>query len=288
MAVYNPSVAGSMKGSVLTLAHRQQWLGFEGAPKTQLLSFHTPLSAGKAGIGMVLSRQRLGISSQVSAGLSYAYAIQLKEKTSLRVGLQALVNQYKLDLTSNAVVIESSGDPTINQGDFLDNTTANIGVGFLLNIEERFLIGCSVPRMLPASLLIDLQDKTLLTNRPHYYISLSGKWKLYGDNAINQAFLIKMLPGQLSNIDAQTSLFLGETVTAGLNIRLSSEMTLESAALFCAYTVNKELDFGLAYDIGLSKLRSQHAGSVELMVNYLFKKKEKTVVRGTAPRPRYF
>ena len=123
MHLYNPSAAGNKEGPVFTGIHRQQWLGFQGAPKTQLMSFHMPLADHKAGVGMVLSRQRIGISSQFTAALSYSYMIKLKEKTSLRIGVQTLFDQFKLDVTGADVVIESSGDQAITQGDFLKKIT---------------------------------------------------------------------------------------------------------------------------------------------------------------------
>lgn len=284
MHFYNPSAAGNREGPVFTGIHRQQWLGFQGAPRTQLMSFHMPLADQKAGAGMVLSRQRVGISSQFTAALSYSYSIKLTEKTSLRMGIHTLLDQFKLDVTGANVVIESSGDQVITQGDFLKNATVNVGAGLLLNIEEQFLIGLSVPKMLPATLLVDEQSNALMTSRPHLYLSLLGKWKLYGENELRQAFLIKVLPDQLASIESQSSIAWKRVITAGVNLRFSSEGALESADLFGYYSINEELDLGLSYDVGVSKFRSQHAGSVELMVNYQFQKKSELGVKEVVPR----
>ena len=58
----NPGYAGYHEHGCLTAIYRNQWLGFEGAPETQVLSFHTPLGGKRIGLGFALSRETIGIS----------------------------------------------------------------------------------------------------------------------------------------------------------------------------------------------------------------------------------
>ena len=59
----NPAYAGYHEHPCATAIVREQWLGFEGAPKTQSLSFHGPLSSQRIGIGFNLQRRSIGVSS---------------------------------------------------------------------------------------------------------------------------------------------------------------------------------------------------------------------------------
>lgn len=44
----NPAYAGSRDVMEVSLSHRSQWVGFEGAPQTQVLSVHAPLTKRKS------------------------------------------------------------------------------------------------------------------------------------------------------------------------------------------------------------------------------------------------
>ena len=50
----NPAYAGSRDALAANLTHRQQWVGFEGAPVTQILSVHAPVNRRKGGLGQML------------------------------------------------------------------------------------------------------------------------------------------------------------------------------------------------------------------------------------------
>ncbi|HMV24589.1 MAG TPA: PorP/SprF family type IX secretion system membrane protein, partial [Saprospiraceae bacterium] len=51
---YNPAYAGSQDHMSISLIHRSQWIGLQGAPTTQTFTIHTPLRNDKVGIGFNL------------------------------------------------------------------------------------------------------------------------------------------------------------------------------------------------------------------------------------------
>jgi type IX secretion system PorP/SprF family membrane protein len=59
----NPAYAGYHDHVCASAIVREQWVGFEGAPRTQSLSIHGPLASQRIGIGMNLQRRTLGVSS---------------------------------------------------------------------------------------------------------------------------------------------------------------------------------------------------------------------------------
>ena len=48
----NPAYAGSRGHGVITAIGRAQWVGFDGAPETQNLSYDTPLGYSGLGLGV--------------------------------------------------------------------------------------------------------------------------------------------------------------------------------------------------------------------------------------------
>ena len=58
----NPGYAGARNATSLLAIYRNQWLGFEGAPETKLVSFNTPLLNNRIGLGVTISNHTQGIT----------------------------------------------------------------------------------------------------------------------------------------------------------------------------------------------------------------------------------
>ncbi|PRY87570.1 PorP/SprF family type IX secretion system membrane protein [Mongoliibacter ruber] len=119
---YNPALTG-YEGSSFRGFVRDQWAGFEGAPKTyfasaefDLADFNSapdPMSAGKNAVGFNLMHDRYGAFVDTELMLSYASRIQIGEKTHIRLGAGVNYNTVRLD--GSNMTTEQSNDPTISQ-----------------------------------------------------------------------------------------------------------------------------------------------------------------------------
>lgn len=57
----NPAYAGTKKALSAGVFLRSQWMGIEGAPKTENVFVHTPISHGDFGVGMNVMRDQLAM-----------------------------------------------------------------------------------------------------------------------------------------------------------------------------------------------------------------------------------
>ena len=57
---FNPAYAGSRGTTSIYLSQRKQWVGLEGAPSTNSLSYHSPLGSSNVGIGLSLLNDAIG------------------------------------------------------------------------------------------------------------------------------------------------------------------------------------------------------------------------------------
>ena len=55
----NPSYAGSREYMVINFTNRNQWIGIDGAPKTQTITTHTGLSETKLGVGLSIVNDKI-------------------------------------------------------------------------------------------------------------------------------------------------------------------------------------------------------------------------------------
>ena len=58
----NPAYAGSQEAIQVTGTVRDQWTGLKGAPKTQVLSVHSPLKTEAIGLGLTVLNDQLGVT----------------------------------------------------------------------------------------------------------------------------------------------------------------------------------------------------------------------------------
>ena len=68
----NPAYAGSRDALTANLTYRQQWVGFEGAPTTQILSVHSPVNGKHIGLGLMVYNDRIGVSRETGVMTNYA------------------------------------------------------------------------------------------------------------------------------------------------------------------------------------------------------------------------
>ena len=60
----NPAYAGSQEALNVGLYARNQWIGFEGAPKTFTFTLHTPMRDKRVGLGMIVLNDKIGSRSE--------------------------------------------------------------------------------------------------------------------------------------------------------------------------------------------------------------------------------
>ena len=139
--LYNPAEAATEYTTVFA-NHRQQWTSIEGAPMLSTLFFTTLLDDSRAGIGAKLSSYSRGLLTTTDISLSYAYGIQLNEKSMLFFGLSGGVISSSIDLTK----VSDPNDPAI--ANYLANNiqpTANFGM--LFRSQSGLNLGVSLPQL---------------------------------------------------------------------------------------------------------------------------------------------
>ena len=91
-AVINPAFSGNDEALSITLSGKKKWIGFDGAPESQVLAIHTPLNSERIGLGLQLHRVGYGIQQDLSFIGSYAYRIKFKRGT-LSLGISFNLSQ---------------------------------------------------------------------------------------------------------------------------------------------------------------------------------------------------
>jgi type IX secretion system PorP/SprF family membrane protein len=287
--VYNPAVAGSSGYLEAALLHRSQWMGMDDAPSTQSLSAHTPLGKHNAGVGFSLVADRLGAGGCTDVQASYAYHVPLGKGFRFSVGIQGGVTHWRGDWSE--LRLENTADVVFREN--LNRWAPNAGLGVFLH-SDRFFAGFGCPRLFEQDLLSTSGASSgYARTYRHYYMTLGGRFDFgVSGIALRPLALLKttsrsaqnlpagdLMIGAPTEIDLGFSLLFDDTFGVGASYRraLQGNASHDSVDLTFAWMLNNGMRFGAAYDIGVSALRTQHNGSLEVMVGYAFDVKAKNV-----------
>jgi len=142
--VINPAYAGNRGVASITGLHRSQWVGLDGAPRTQSLSIHSPIAESKVGLGLSIVNDALGPQLETYIGVDFSYTIETSDFGRLSFGLKGGGHFLDVDFTQLNLL-----DPSdINFAQNIDNKFSPvIGVGLYYHT-ENFYAGLSVPNLI--------------------------------------------------------------------------------------------------------------------------------------------
>ena len=283
---FNPGYAGYHGHACATAIYRSQWLGFDGAPETQMLSFQAPINDQRIGLGFNLNRMALGVSSQVTLDGIYAYRIPMGSGT-FSIGAQASVRNMQIDYADPA--LQAVQDLTIDPGVDLGTdrkVVANFGLGGYYS-NDAFYVGISVPRMMNAD--IDFEENNLFISREvrHYYLMTGYVIQANYSVDIVPQVMLRYVESAPVNIDVSGSVILKEDYTFGITYRTGGAENDfgDSIDLMASARVAKGLLLGVSYDFTMSELRHYTTGSLELVLRYCFRESDRQT---EFENPRYF
>ena len=274
--MYNPAVAGAYPELHATLLHRNQWVGLEGAPETQALSFNTPLKNKKMGLGLEIVNDKIGPRSMQNLAATYAYRLKLgrgKLAFGLSAGMQSFNYDWnKIDYKEQEDVIPVTGLKTFIRPTF--------DFGIYYNT-RTFYIGAAIDRINQAQFnLLSISGVDSVESTAQASSSLNftaGKAFVLNENLVLKTSTLVRIANVSGNLDLNASLLIKNKVLFGFSLR---ENTL---VLLSELNISKNLRMGVAYDIDRSDLTQSTSGSFEIFVGYdvgLFKSK--------VISPRYF
>lgn len=107
----NPAYAGQHDALNVAFSTRHQWIGMEGAPRTQNFTMHSPLSFRNMSAGIHVQHDVIGARQVSSAAATYAYQVKLNTRSSLSFGLQGGLINYYID--PNKLSYGNPGDPAV-------------------------------------------------------------------------------------------------------------------------------------------------------------------------------
>jgi len=269
--VLNPAYAGAEDALSVTMVHRNQWTGVQGAPKTTTLSGHTLFKNEHTGLGVNLFVDKINIHSDVSFDGIYSYRIKTGAHSYISLGLSAGINYHKSDYNALLANIYDPNDPSIR---FEEMSTSffQFGTGVYFK-NPKVEIGLSAPILYTSNANRNGENPELPSTVPHYFISGKYKIKASPSLVLSPGFLIKSRKDWPLSYDINIEALLKQVFMVALSYR-----SFETLSTIVQMKILPQMKFGYSYDIPLSTIQRRNFNSHEIMLNYIFRYKDYNVI----------
>jgi type IX secretion system PorP/SprF family membrane protein len=240
--IINPSYAGINNNMQANVGYRMQWMGLDASPKTLYLNGAVSIVDNRAGAGVSLTQDRIGNTTITEFNGAFAYKLKLQNDMVFSFGMQGGVLGFRTD--NGALNIRDANDDA-----FPDGTTrtsnVNIGTGVTL-MSEKFIVGLSVPRLLPSKVNSGGQQFELYNQ--HFYLFGSYVHNINERLRFKPSILLRGVKGAPLSTDVALNLNINLVHQAGIFVR-----NLNSFGVLLQTTLAEKFRLGYVFELPTKK-----------------------------------
>ena len=221
--------------------HRSQWVGLDGAPVTQTLNFHTPVS-NRVGLGLSIVNDEIGNGTNQDTyfDAAFSYSIPTSETGKLSFGLKAGGHFLNVDFTKLRNYGAESNLPNIDH-----KFSPNFGAGVYYHTQQ-FYAGLSVPNFLQTEHFDNSGNNSssfLAEERMNFYFITGYVFDLNPNLKFKPAALVKAVKGAPLQLDASANFLINDKFSLGAAYRWDA-----AVSLLAGFQISDQFMLGLAYD----------------------------------------
>ncbi len=268
---FNPAsveIANTLNASIVA---RQQWVGFENAPSTQILNASTYIQDIYGGVGINILNDNIGYENILLARAFYAFPIQTGVLSTVTLGLGAGIINRTLDGTQLTYIDPEDPLAFYGKENFL-NPDFNFGVEY---VDPNLTAGFAITHLHYKS------HKEATSEYPpmHYY--LYGKYRF--EDVIEridiEPYILFKSSLVITQFDINVIGYYDDMVWTGFSYRLG-----DAISAMVGYQITHYLAVGYAYDYAVGTSRGYSGGSHEIMLKASFEGFNRTRVTPQTPR----
>ena len=164
--IWNPALTAKWNTGEFIATHRQDWLGFDGAPEYSNFSFQLPFIAGyntKSAIGVFFERDKVGPLEKLGGAFTYNYRFYPRffgnKDDVFSIGFMVKIGRYQFNIAN--VVAFDPDRLLINVGEPTSLISPNSGIGFFYNTasdfyahqKSHYYVGLSLNQLVPSNIV---------------------------------------------------------------------------------------------------------------------------------------
>ncbi|MCW5518076.1 type IX secretion system membrane protein PorP/SprF [Muriicola sp. Z0-33] len=280
----NPAYAGSRGQLSIAALYRAQWVGLDGAPKTQSLNLHSPIRNSKVGYGISIINDDIGngVVQETYFDGVISYSVDVSVDAQLSFGLKVGGNLLNLDFNG----LNNFDNEPISGNDIQNKFSPNFGLGVYYH-DKKFYAGLSAPNLLQTQHFDNAAGDAnavqfLSTDRINFYFITGYVFPVGSGDRLKfkPALLTKVVSGAPLQLDLSASFLFNDRFSFGAAYRWDA-----AVSALVGFQITDQIMLGLAYDRETTELGSTqfNDGSFEVFLRFELVK----FFRGTIS-PRFF
>ncbi len=272
--VVNPAMTGVEDYIDLNVSYRNQWTGFDGAPKTSTFSFNSSLDLLRAklqknngeshqGLGAFVYSDDVGPIKQSGFYGSYAYHLKVSEDWFLAMGTFIGATQFSYD-DSEAILLQNPNDILV-QGFSSFNLDMSLG----LYLYSKYLFaGISANQIFNNQIPYDVSNGVLTTDgrlQRNFNLLLGSRMRINRNLEFVPSVLVKTVSNAPIQWDIGTKFAYNNNFWAGLAYR-----NQDAVVGFFGLRLLQNFMLSYSYDWSVTKFSAQQSGTHEVILGYRF------------------
>ncbi|SEB54950.1 type IX secretion system membrane protein, PorP/SprF family [Tenacibaculum sp. MAR_2009_124] len=255
----NPAYVGSKGHGVINLLGRAQWVGVEGAPQTQTLSYDTPIGYSGVGLGINLVNDVIGPSRETYLDANVSYTVRTTDEANLAFGMKLGGRFFNIDWTKG--IYRDKDD--LQLASPINRFLPTIGAG-VYYYTNNWYVGLAVPNILRTEHYDDVSGGgSVAVERMHYFFIAGYVFDLSESIKFKPALLTKVVSGAPLSLDVSANFLFNEKFRAGVAWRWD-----DSISALLGFQVSRSLQIGYAYDLTTSNYSNYNSGTHEVLLRY--------------------
>lgn len=263
----NSGYTGSVGTLEAVILHRSQWVGIDGAPRTQSFTLHTPLANDKIGLGLSVVNDQLGPSNEFNIDGNFSYALKFDDERRLAFGIKAGMRKLDVDWTKG---IYRDGTDILLNSNISNEIKPSVGAG-LYYYTEKWYVGASVPNFIRGNYYDDIQE-SINIDRLHYYLIGGYVFDFSEGLKFKPAFLAKAVSGAPLYYNVSLNFLIQEKLTLGASYQFDDSMSA-----LAGFQISDSFFVGYSYDYTTTELNKYNDGSHEIILRYQLQKKSSQI-----------
>jgi type IX secretion system PorP/SprF family membrane protein len=252
---FNPAVAGSKDAICLGALYRNQWVDFDGAPKTGVFNVDAPIGQIFA-LGASILVDEIGFDKTLDAKLALAARPRIGAgRLGIGVSLGFLQKSIDGDWRFN-----EANDPMIPLQKESASVVPDVGAG-LYYYTNKFYLGVSATHLTGAELEYDNINTTLTR---HYYGTVGYSFELSPSWDLRPSVLVKSDEVEMQ-VDINATAVYNNRFWGGVSYRLE-----DAIVGMVGFNITNDLRFGYSYDFTTSEISNFSSGTHEVTLGYCF------------------
>lgn len=260
----NPAVAGTRQIIDARINYRNQWVGFDGAPKTMGASFHAKLYHNKMGLGGFVFQDQLGPFKTMTSALAYAFKVKFND-VALSFGANGSYNMQQVN--TGKMTYQNSNDLAVAHMASTKKSNIWNAAGGIMLYNDRFYISIALNNLLGTTYNYDktkaTQKRGQIQTVMHTCISLGYNYSANPDYVWENSTAVILVGGTPILFDYNLRLHIKKGLIVGGGIRLGTAVVAQMG-----YTFADSFQISYSYDFNINRLRYTNSGSHEIKIVY--------------------